>query len=89
LLRKDKIKCQILIRKFTIYFRDYGTELLKDLFEKGQYSFEDFFNWFEVSRMPREQKSVNVERMIQRLIDDSIVQFDKEEEIYYLTQDAF
>ena len=32
-----------MIRKFTIYFRDRCIELLKDLFEKGKYSFEDFY----------------------------------------------
>lgn len=77
-----------MIRKFTIYFRDNGTNLLKNLFEKGQYSFEDFYNWFKVSKVPKEQKSVNVERMVQRLLDSDVIQYEKEEETYYLTQNA-
>ncbi len=77
-----------MIRKYTIYFRDNGTDLLKDLFEKGQYSFEDFYNWFRVSKVPKKQKKVNVERMIRRLLDADIIQYEKEKEIYYLAQDA-
>lgn len=77
-----------MIRKFTIYFRDNGIDLLKDLFEKEQYSFEDFSNWFKVSRVPREQKSVNVERMIQRLLNEDIIQYVKEKKVYCLTQNA-
>jgi len=77
-----------LIREFTIFFRDNGTDLLKDLFEKSQYSFEDFYNWFNVSKIPKEQKLVNVERMVLRLLDSGIIQYEKGKEIYYLTQDA-
>lgn len=76
------------LKIFTIYFRDKGTNLLKKLFEKGQYSFEDFSNWFKVSKVPREQRSVNVERMIQKLIEADIIKYEKEKEIYRLTHDA-
>ena len=77
-----------MIRKYTIYFRDKGIDLLKELFEKGYYSFEDFSDWFKALKVPREQNSVYVERMIRRLLDAGFIQYVKEKKIYCLTHDA-
>ena len=75
-------------RKFTIYLRDDGIDLLKKLFEKGHYSFEDFFMWFEVSGVSKEQKSVFVRVMIQRLHDEGVIQRENNEDTFYLTRNA-
>ena len=77
-----------MIRKFTIRFRDNGIDLLKKLFEKGKYSFEEFSDWFKVSGVRKDQKSANVKLMIERLIGEDFIQYKPEEKMYYLSQNA-
>ena len=77
-----------MIRKFTIRLRDRGIDLLKELFEKKQFSFEDFYKWFNESKIIKEKNSVHVKRKVQLLIDESIIQFNGEKRMYELTNDA-
>ncbi len=73
------------IRKFTIYLRDNGLNLIKVLFNKQQLTFEDSFDWFKV---PQNGKKIYVERMIERLLNAGIIEYEELNKVYHLSQNA-
>jgi len=73
-----------LIRKFTSHLRYEGIDLLEKLFTQAHFSFEDFYKWFKITELSKEQKTINVNRMIGLLIKRSIIQYDKMNQIYDL-----
>ncbi|KKM90681.1 hypothetical protein LCGC14_1236170 [marine sediment metagenome] len=76
------------IRKFTIYLRDHGVDLIKVLFQKEQLSFEDFNEWFQVYGLSKEQKRENTKRIIDRLLIAGIVNYEEVNAIYQLSTNA-
>ncbi|KKN08685.1 hypothetical protein LCGC14_1054220 [marine sediment metagenome] len=52
------------IRNYTIYMRDNGLKLIELLNKKKIFSFKDFFEWFKISNKSKEEKEINVNRMI-------------------------
>ncbi len=73
------------IRKLTIYLRDNGLDLIKILFKKRKLTFKDFYDWFNV---PQNGKKIYVERMIERLLNADIIEYEELNKVYQLSQNA-
>ena len=74
-------------RQYVNYFRNRGLNLIQEMFPNKEFSFQDFYDFFDISDSP-EVKKANVEQMIQRLVQQKIIVQESKENSYSLAENS-